>query len=210
MTNHTKSQSGCCGGDAVHKPREHSHGALAGPTVGVIDPVCGMTVDPKTAEHRADYKGQAYFFCSGRCKAKFQANPMKYLDVSAKTVQSAVESAIYTCPMHPEIRKVGPGSCPICGMALEPLLAAADAGPNPELIDMTRRFWIGLMVTLPVLALEMGGHLTNLHMLLGKQTSNWLQFLLATPVVLWAGWPFFVLFCTSYFAKNSYEETACV
>ena len=93
--------------------------------------------------------------------------------------------------MHPEIRQVGPGSCPICGMALEPELVTADAGPNPELADMTRRLWIGLALTLPVFALEMGGHLTDLHMWLGQQTSNWIQLALATPVVLWAGWPFF-------------------
>src|SRR5262249_55335415 len=87
------------------------------------------------------------------------------------------EGTIYTCPMHPQIRQVGPGFCPICGMALEPELVAAEAAPNPELADMTRRFWIGLVLTLPVLALEMGGHLTNLHMLLGQSWSNWLQFL---------------------------------
>src|SRR5262245_2596811 len=102
------------------------------------------------------------------------------------------EGTIYTCPMHPQIRQVGLGFCPICGMALEPELVAAEAAPNPELADMTRRFWIGLVLTLPVLALEMGGHLTNLHMLLGQKWPNWLQFVFATPVVLWAGWPFFV------------------
>ncbi|TMJ51336.1 MAG: copper-translocating P-type ATPase [Alphaproteobacteria bacterium] len=98
---------------------------------------------------------------------------------------------IYTCPMHPQIRQVGPGHCPICGMALEPDLAG-EAGPNPELVDMTRRFWIGLVLSIPVVALEMGGHLANLHMLLGGNLSNRLQFVFATPVVLWAGWPFFV------------------
>ncbi|TMJ32326.1 MAG: hypothetical protein E6G88_03360, partial [Alphaproteobacteria bacterium] len=98
---------------------------------------------------------------------------------------------IYTCPMHPQIRQVGPGHCPICGMALEPELAG-EAGPNPELVDMTRRFWIGLVLSIPVVALEMGGHLANLHMLLGGNLSNRLQFVFATPVVLWAGWPFFV------------------
>src|SRR6266540_191864 len=104
----------------------------------------------------------------------------------------APDGTIYTCPMHQQIRQVGPGVCPICGMALEPELASAEAAPNPELADMTRRFWIALVLTLPVLALEMGGHLTNLHMLLGQKWSNWLQFVFATPVVLWAGWPFFV------------------
>ncbi len=93
--------------------------------------------------------------------------------------------------MHPQVRQIGPGNCPICGMTLEPEAPTIDSGPSPELIDMQRRFWIGLVLTLPVLALEMGGHLTNLHMLLGPQTSNWIQMVLATPVVLWAGWPFF-------------------
>ncbi|WP_173514554.1 copper-transporting P-type ATPase [Sinorhizobium psoraleae] len=101
------------------------------------------------------------------------------------------EGAVYTCPMHPKIRQIGPGNCPICGMALEPEVIAAETGPSPELVDMRRRFWIGLVLTLPVMALEMGGHLTNLHMLLGVQTSNWLQLVFATPVVLWAGAPFF-------------------
>jgi P-type Cu+ transporter len=112
------------------------------------------------------------------------------------------EGTIYTCPMHPQIRQVGPGFCPICGMALEPELVAAEAAPNPELADMTRRFWIGLVLTLPVLALEMGGHLTNLHMLLGQSWSNWLQFLCATPVVLWAGFPFFVRGWQSLLTRN--------
>src|SRR5262249_41040235 len=107
----------------------------------------------------------------------------------------ALEGTIYTCPMHLQIRQVGPGVCPICGMALEPELASAEAASNPELADMTRRFWIALVLTLPVLALEMGGHLTNLHVLLGQNWSNWLQFVLATPVVLWGGWPFFVRAC---------------
>lgn len=103
--------------------------------------------------------------------------------------QSQVE---YTCPMHPQVRQMGPGSCPICGMALEPVLATAEPGESPELRDMTRRFWIGLALTLPVFALEMGGHLFNIHHLIAQQTSNWVQLLLGTPVVLWAGWPFFV------------------
>nr|WP_235864327.1 MULTISPECIES: copper-translocating P-type ATPase [Pseudorhizobium] len=101
------------------------------------------------------------------------------------------EGVIYTCPMHPQVRQIGPGNCPICGMALEPEVATLETGPSPELVDMSRRFWIGLVLSIPVLALEMGGHLTNLHMILGPQTSNWLQMVLATPVVLWAGWPFF-------------------
>src|SRR5262249_5135772 len=99
---------------------------------------------------------------------------------------------IYTCPMHPEIRQIGPGSCPICGMALEPDVATAEAAPNPELADMSRRLWIGLVLSLPVVVMEMGGHLVGPHRWLGQTLSNWLQFAFATPVVLWAGWPFFV------------------
>jgi P-type Cu+ transporter len=106
----------------------------------------------------------------------------------AKRDESQVE---YTCPMHPQVRQMGPGNCPICGMALEPVLATAETGESPELRDMTRRFWIGTALTVPVFALEMGGHLFNIHHLIAQQTSNWVQLLLGTPVVLWAGWPFF-------------------
>ncbi len=156
----------------------------------VLDPVCGMSVDPHTAEFQAAHGGRTYYFCASGCRTKFIANPTKYLEPSE--AEPVPEGTIFTCPMHPEIEQVGPGSCPICGMALEPKFAGADAGPNHELIDFTRRFWIGLAVTVPVVALEMGGHLTGLHMLLGKQTSNFLQFALATPVIIWAGWAFFV------------------
>jgi P-type Cu+ transporter len=97
----------------------------------------------------------------------------------------------YTCPMHPQVRQMGPGHCPLCGMALEPVLATAGQGESPELRDMTKRLWIGTALTLPVFALEMGGHLFNIHHFIAQQTSNWVQLLLGTPVVLWAGWPFF-------------------
>ena len=159
-----------------------------------------MTVDPHTAKHRADYRGHTYYFCSAGCREKFVADPQKYL--GARQAETVPEGTIYTCPMHPQIRQVGPGSCPICGMALEPEIAGTEVGPNPELVDMTRRFWIGLVLSLPVVALEMGGHLTNLHMLLGKNLSNWIQFVLATPVVLWAGWPFFVRGWQSLVTRN--------
>jgi len=165
-----------------------------------IDPVCGMTVDPHTAKHHADCQGRPYYFCSAGCKTKFIADPAKYLGL--KAAEPVDPSATYTCPMHPEIRQQGPGSCPICGMALEPLTVTADSGPNPELADMTRRFWIGLALALPVFALEMGGHLTGLTMSLGQQTSNWIQLLLATPVVLWAGWPFFMRGYQSLLTRN--------
>jgi Cu+-exporting ATPase len=158
----------------------------------VIDPVCGMKVDPHVSALKADHGGRTYYFCSGGCRAKFIADPLKYLDPQQAAAEPVPVGTIYTCPMHPEIRQAGPGSCPICGMALEPLLATGDAGPNPELIDMTQRFWIGLIVTLPVVVLEMGSHLTGFHMPVSQQVSNWVQLLLATPVVVWAGWPFFV------------------
>jgi Cu+-exporting ATPase len=158
----------------------------------VKDPVCGMDVDPHTTKHRAQYAGKTYYFCSARCRERFITEPTKYLTAGKKEAETVPEGTIYTCPMHPQIRQVGPGSCPICGMALEPLTVTADSGPNPELADMTRHFWVGLALTIPVVALEMGGHFTSMHMLLGQQLSNWLQLAFATPVVLWAGWPFFV------------------
>ncbi|PZU89897.1 MAG: haloacid dehalogenase [Shinella sp.] len=114
-----------------------------------------------------------------------------HADQKPEAKTPAPEGTIYTCPMHPQIRQTQPGNCPICGMTLEPEVATADTGPSPELIDMTRRFWIGLALAIPVVILEMGGHLIDLHMLIGAQASNWIQLILATPVVLWAGWPFF-------------------
>lgn len=154
------------------------------------DPVCGMMVDPHTSPHRAEHAGRPYYFCSAGCRTKFIANPAQYLG-DAPPPPVAPAGTIYTCPMHPEIRQEGPGSCPICGMALEPEMPGADTGPNPELVDFTRRFKIGLALTIPVLILEMGGHLLGLHRYIAPQLSNWLQLLFATPVVLWAGWPFF-------------------
>ena len=168
------------------------------------DPVCGMTVNPATAKYRAQYAAETYFFCSEGCWKKFTASPQTYVaanaagshthhnhTLSAKSAPAASD-VIYTCPMHPQIRQKGPGHCPICGMALEPLVAAPDSGPDPELIDMTRRFWIGTVLALPVVVLEMGGHFLDLHLLIAPQLSVWIQFALSTPVVLWAGWPFFV------------------
>jgi P-type Cu+ transporter len=156
------------------------------------DPVCGMDVDPHTRAHRATLDGRTYYFCSSGCRETFLASPATYLASDGQAVKPVPEGTIYTCPMHPEIRQVGPGICPSCGMALEPVEVGVEAGPSPELVDMTRRFWIGLVLTVPVAALEMGGHLTNLHMLLGQRRSNWVELLLATPVVLWVGWPFLV------------------
>lgn len=160
----------------------------------VKDPVCGMEVEPTDATPHAVHDGEAYYFCSAGCHAKFTADPQKFVSRSHGAETKAVtasEGAIWTCPMHPEIQRSGPGSCPICGMALEPVMPTANLGPSEEYRDMLRRFWIGLILALPVLALEMGGHLTGLHQWLERQTGNWIQMALATPVVLWAGWPFF-------------------
>src|SRR5216683_3005868 len=175
-----------------HDHAGHGHGDHhADHTTTVRAPVCGMTVDPATSQHRFDYHGETFHFCSADCKTKFSANPEQYLD---KTTPKAArpEGTIYTCPMHPQIRQVGPGSCPICGMALEPEVASLDAQPNPELADMTRRFWVGLVLALPAVVLEMGGHLVGGHGLIDQTLSNWIQLVFATPVVIWAGWPFFV------------------
>ena len=159
-------------------------------TKTAIDPVCGMSVDPATTAHRATHEHTDYLFCSAGCLTKFIASPQTYLGPKSEPAPAA-PGKIFTCPMHPQIRQEGPGACPICGMALEPETVTAEAPVNHELIDFTRRFWVGLVLTLPVFALEMGGHLTGLMMRIPGQTSNWIQFALATPVVLWAGAPFF-------------------
>jgi len=183
-------------------PHHGHHYASATVDHSAKDPVCGMTVDPHTAKHRHQHEGRTYHFCSSGCLTKFAADPKKYLEKSPVAPTSVPEGTIYTCPMHPEVRQVGPGSCPICGMALEPVVAGADTGPNPELLDMTRRFWIGLALALPVFVLEMGSHLVGLGHYVSQQTSNWLQMALATPVVLWAGWPFFVRGWNSVITRN--------
>ncbi|MFL5140650.1 MAG: heavy metal translocating P-type ATPase [Microvirga sp.] len=184
----------------------HGHGpgdASAGAEHRMKDPVCGMSVDPHTAKHRAEHGGRPYYFCSAGCRTKFLADPARYLDPAATAKAEPVpEGTVYTCPMHPEIRQVGPGACPICGMALEPVLVSLEVAPNHELMDMTRRFWIGLALAAPVVALEMGGHMTGLDRIVPRQTSNWLQLVLATPVVLWAGWPFFVRGWQSLVTRN--------
>lgn len=199
-------KSACCGGHDHSGHGHHHHPADSSPpandSVRVLDPVCGMTVNPATSKHRFAYHGETHHFCSNGCRTKFEADPKKYLEKDKAPPAPVVEGAIYTCPMHPEIRQVGPGSCPICGMALEPEVASLDDGPNPELADMTRRFWIGLMLALPPVILEMGGHLIGGHGLIDPTLSNWIQFAFATPVVLWAGWPFFVRGWQSLVTRN--------
>jgi Cu+-exporting ATPase len=160
-----------------------------------------MSVEPTTSKHRFDHRGQTYHFCSAGCRTKFAADPAKYLDRKEPSPEPPA-GTIYTCPMHPQIRQVGPGSCPICGMALEPEVASLDATPNPELVDMTRRFWIGLVLALPAVVLEMGGHLVGGHGWVDQTLSNWIQLLFATPVVIWAGWPFFARGWQSLVTRN--------
>ena len=180
---------GCCSAHAGHGSG-HGHDHSAGLTT---DPVCGMSVDPQTTAHHAVHAGHEHHFCSAGCRAKFVADPDAYLNRSVeKATITAPAGSIWTCPMHPEIRQEGPGACPICGMALEPEMVSAEAGPSEELTDMTRRFRLALALSLPVFILEMGSHLVPaLHHLVPMKVSAWVQFVLATPVVLWAGLPFF-------------------
>ncbi len=186
-----------------HGPAPDRAPPAVGVTDGAIDPVCGMTVDPHKTAHRHSHAGRTYYFCSAGCRTKFAAHPNKYLAaVGAPDPENVPEGTIYTCPMHPEIRQIGPGTCPICGMALEPEIATADTGPNPELVDMTRRFWVGLALTAPVFVLEMGAHLLGGHAFINQTVSNWIQFAFATPVVLWTGWPFFVRGWQSLVTRN--------
>ena len=152
------------------------------------DPVCGMTVT-EASPHRHMHAGRRYFFCGANCRTKFAADPMRYLAPSAPTAaEPASTAAVYVCPMHPEIRQDAPGNCPKCGMALEPELPADDDGENPELGDFRQRFWWTLPFTVAVAALAMAGHGIDG---LTACTRSWLELLLSTPVVVWAGWPFF-------------------
>ena len=203
----------CCGGDhkhdhghahhdhAYHHHAHDHHTHDAAPDDGrVIDPVCGMRVDPTTRKYVFDHDHTTYHFCSAGCRTKFAADPQRYLDPKPRQ-DDVPEGTIYTCPMHPEIRQVGPGSCPICGMALEPDVVTLDEQPNHELSDMTRRFWIGLTLALPVIVLDMGAHIVG-HSLIDSALSGWIQLAFATPVVLWAGWPFFVRGWQSLLTRN--------
>ncbi len=192
--------------------KNYPEDVLAAPTV--TDPVCGMQVDPVAGKPSSRHEGQLFHFCSASCQAKFDADPAAYTSVAAERArdhneaagQSAGEPAIggptrpplsgevaeWTCPMHPEVRRPGPGPCPICGMALEPVLVTADAGPSPELADMTRRFWTGVALSVPVVVLGMGRDLVPpIHDAISSVASTWVQLVLATPVVVWGGWPFF-------------------
>ena len=159
--------------------------------VPVTDPVCGMTVDPATTPHHAEYAGNSYHFCSAGCRSKFIGNPDAYLSDQPRLEPMATPGAMWTCPMHPEIRQEGPGTCPICGMALEPEEPSLDDAPNPELIDFTRRLWVGGVLTVPLLVVSMFAEMLGLHVV-SPAASPWVQLALTAPIVLWAGWPFFV------------------
>lgn len=171
MTDHA--QGGCCGGGATAR-----------------DPVCGMAVDPAKTAHHAEHAGVAYHFCRAGCRTKFLADPDRYLGDAPRAQASAAPDATYTCPMHPEIRQQGPGTCPICGMALEPEAPSLDDGPNPELVDFTRRTWVSAALAVPLLVLSMGAEMLGLR-LVPLGWSAWVQLALAAPIVLWAGLPFF-------------------
>jgi Cu+-exporting ATPase len=177
----------------------------------VRDPVCGVNVDTRTAVHKLRLDDATYYFCSSRCLEKFGAAPDHYLNPPEhdRAVQKpamgalpeAAQGTIWTCPMHPQIRRNGPGQCPICGMALEPLEPTLDEGPNPELIDMTRRFWVSAALSLPLLLLAMGMELFSWN-ILPMRGAVWVQLALASPVVLWGGWPFFERFWSSLKTRN--------
>jgi P-type Cu+ transporter len=152
------------------------------------DPVCGMTVEPATTKHRSDHRGHKYFFCSSRCRERFEAEPARYL--TPQELRPAVAGGLWTCPMHPQIQRAGPGSCPICGMALEPMTPAGGDAANPELRDMTRRFWVCVGLSVPLVVLAMAEDFAKSD-LIAPPAAVWLQLVLATPAVLWGGWPFF-------------------
>ncbi|RJF94297.1 heavy metal translocating P-type ATPase [Sphingomonas cavernae] len=154
------------------------------------DPVCGMSVDPQATPHHVYHGGQDFHFCSAGCRTKFLADPERYLSGAQREAPEAPPGAIWTCPMHPEIRQQGSGTCPICGMALEPEEPSLDDAPNPELVDFTRRLRVSAVLAVPLLLVSMGADMFGLHLVSAK-ASPWLQLALTAPIVLWAGWPFF-------------------
>ncbi len=196
--NNNQSQD-CCG--------SHGHSGAASQDKGepmMKDPVCGMDVDPHTSQHRHTHHDHTHYFCSAHCLEKFKVDPDKYLSDQPHLAEEVPEGTPFTCPMHPEIVQDGPGSCPICGMALEPMTVSLDDGPNAEYIDMKRRFVIGLLLAIPVVLIEMSMFIPflDLHALVPAKATNWVQFFLATPVVLWAGWPFFQRGWESILSRN--------
>lgn len=175
--------------------------AAAGPE-RVVDPVCGMTVDPAVSPHRATHEGTEYHFCSAGCRAKFMNDPARYL--APAEPGPVVQGAIYTCPMHPEVRQEGPGTCPICGMALEPEQVSLGDGPDPELVDMRHRLVVSAIFTVPLFLYAMGEMLPGnpLSRLIPPAWAQWVQLALATPVVFWGAAPFFVRAVASVRTRN--------
>ncbi len=194
-------------GECSHRHRGKA--GLAEHGTMVRDPVCGMKVDTRTAKHRHALGDTDYYFCSERCLDRFKADPDRYLNPPGASEEhpalgalaESAEGTIWTCPMHPEVRRDVPGSCPICGMALEPLEPTVEEQANPELIDMSRRFWISAALSVPLLVLVMGSELFGLD-LLPMRVSIWVQLALTTPVVLWGGWPFFERMWSSLKTRN--------
>ncbi len=187
---------------------DHSRCSQAAPAEVPVatDPVCGMDVAVQGAQHTATHEGRTHYFCSAGCREKFVGDPEHYLSGAHRVGDEDVpEGTIYTCPMHPEVRQVGPGSCPICGMALEPeAFSAEDTGPDPELVDFTRRFWLGTVLTVPLLVLAMGP-MVGLGWIrdgVGHEAAQWAELALGTPVVLWCGWPFLVRGWRSFRSRN--------
>ena len=171
----------------------------------MTDPVCGMEIAPDKAAGQRQYEGQTYYFCSAKCEERFAVEPERWLNPPERAVteeQASGTSLTYTCPMHPEVVQQGPGACPICGMALEPLMPAAEEEESAEYLDMRRRFLVSLVLTVPVFLIAMGHMLPALGHLLSTKTANWIQFILATPVVLWGGWVFFVRGWLSLVSRN--------
>jgi len=183
------------------------------------DPVCGMPVDPAKAAATFEFGGKNYHFCSKRCAERFAVQPEKFLGApgtagmhadspahahtsggTSTEAGAAAKQAKYTCPMHPEIVHIGPGSCPICGMALEPLEVQAEIEADPEYESMSWRLWISTALSVPLLVVAMGGHLLPMHW--AANTRNWIELALATPVVLWGGWPFFFRFWMSLLRRS--------
>ncbi len=189
-----------------HSDHHHHHHTAADAAGTVKDPVCGMTVEPDKGKPSLQHGGQTYHFCSQKCHDKFAADPESYLSGAAQAkTEDLPEGTQYTCPMHPEIVSDAPGDCPICGMALEPMgIPAADEGPNPELVDFTRRFWVGTVLTIPLLVLTMAPYVGYgvVREFFGERTTLWLELVLGTPVILWAGWPFFVRGVKSVITRN--------
>lgn len=192
-SHHTQNDNhSCC--SIEKKPKTES--------TAVIDTVCGMTVDPQTAKGKSEHKGKLYFFCSTKCKVKFDENPDKYLNKEKSNEPLLSKDIEYTCPMHPEIIQMGPGSCPKCGMALEPIMISLDQEEdNSEYLDMKKRFWVATALSIPLLFITMGGrHL--LHSPVLQSLFGYIEFALATPVVIWCGWPFFERFAQSLKNKS--------